>query len=487
MRQVVVWRTTALLDRLLRSAPWRVVPGDERRFDAQVATARLLRVAQRRQDARIDPTLPGRALLAVAPEGTTRLARRLAEGVVAVSATNGKTTTTNLLAGMLAAAGRSTVVNRLGENQPPGIATELVSATRGRRGLNGDLGVFEVDELSLPGLVPELQPRVVVLGNLFRDQLDRAGELDSVAAHWGDALDHCPPDTTVVLCADDPRVAALAAHRPSIVHFGVAPPAGHRGALAEASDPPACARCGATLEYDAVLVGHLGHHRCPACGRARPRPDVELTDVELRGLAGSEAVLRTPAGSVPVHLAVPGLYNVYNAAGAAAAAWVLGVPLEAIAQGIAATGPSFGRAEVVDVDGIPVRVLLTKNPTGMNEVLRLLTAEAAGRALDVLFLLNDSAVDGRDVSWIWDADLEDAVPAIRRATCGGTRAASLAVRLKYAGVDPGHIAVAPPVADALRVATTHAPDGLFVVSNYSAMVDLRELVAEQGHAERFWR
>jgi UDP-N-acetylmuramyl tripeptide synthase len=214
---------------------------------------------------------------------------------------------------------------------------------------------------------------------------------------------------------------------------------------------------------------------------------VEATDVVLRGLAGSDAVLRTPAGSVPVHLGVPGLYNVYNAVAAAAAGWVVGVPLDAIAAGMAATRPAFGRAEAVDVDGTPVRVLLTKNPTGMNEVLRLLTAEAAGRALDVLFLLNDSAIDGRDVSWIWDADLEDAVPIIRRATCGGTRAASLAVRLKYAGVDRGCITVAPLVADALGAAVQQAPDGLFVISNYSAMLDLRELVAEQGHAERFWR
>ena len=487
MGQQVVWRTTVVLDRLVRSAPWRLVPGDDRRFDAQVAGARLLRAAQRRQDARIDPTLPGRALLAAAPDAVARLARRLPDGVVAVSATNGKTTTVNLLAEMLRAGGRSTVVNRLGENQPPGVATELVASTRGRRRLAGDLGVFEVDELSLPGLIPSLRPRVVVLGNLFRDQLDRAGELDTVAAHWGEALDRCPPGTTVVLCADDPRVAALAAGRSHVVHFGVAPPAGHRGALAEASDPPACARCGATLDYDAVLVGHLGHHRCPTCGRARPRPDVEVTDVVLRALAGSDAVLRTPDGALPVHLAVPGLYNAYNAAAAAAAAWALGVPLEAIAEGMAATRPAFGRAEEVDVDGTPVRVLLTKNPTGMNEVLRLLSAAAAGRALDVLFLLNDSVIDGRDVSWIWDADLEDAVPTIRRATCGGTRAASLAVRLKYAGVDGGRITVAPPVADALRSAVRHAPDDLFVVSNYSAMLDLRELLAEQGHAERFWR
>jgi UDP-N-acetylmuramyl tripeptide synthase len=239
--------------------------------------------------------------------------------------------------------------------------------------------------------------------------------------------------------------------------------------------------------YDAVLVGHLGHHRCPACGAARTRPDVEATDVVLRGLAGSDFVLRTPDGPVRLRLAVPGLYNVYNAVAAATAAWVLGVPLAAIAAGVAAAPPVFGRAEAVDVDGTPVRILLTKNPTGMNEVLRLLTAEAAGRALDVLFLLNDGRIDGRDVSWIWDADVEDAIPVIRHATCGGTRASSLAVRLKYAGVDPGRIAVAPPVADALEAAVATTPDNLFVVTNYSAMIELRELLAEQGHAGRFWR
>jgi UDP-N-acetylmuramyl tripeptide synthase len=486
-RQQLAWRATVLLDRVVRSGPWRLVPGDERRFAAQVRTARLLRTVQHRREARIDTALPGRALLAVAPDAVARLASRLPDGVVTVSATNGKTTTVNLLAGMLEAAGRSAVVNRLGENQDHGLATEMLVAWRGRGRLSGDLGVFEVDELSLPPLVPQLRPRVVVLGNLFRDQLDRAGELDTVASQWATMLDVCDPGTAVVLCADDPRVSALAGDRPGVVRFGVSPPAGHHGTLAEAADPPACARCGATLTYDSVLVGHLGHHRCPACGRSRPQPEVEATDVELHGLAGSDLVLRTPNGSVPVRLAVPGLFNVYNAVAAAAAAWVLGVPLEHIAAGAASTRPSFGRAEAVEVDGTRVRVLLTKNPTSMNEVLRLLAAEAAGRALDVLFLLNDGQIDGRDVSWIWDADVEDAVSLIRRVTCGGSRASSLAVRLKYAGVDAGQIAVAPPVPDALRTAVASTPDELFVVSNYSAMLELRELLAEEGHAERYWR
>jgi UDP-N-acetylmuramyl tripeptide synthase len=486
-RQQVAWRGTVLLDRLLRSGPWRLLPGTERRFAAQVRAARLLRTLQRRREARIDTALPGRALLAAAPEAVARLAARLPDGVVVVSATNGKTTTVNLLGGVLRAAGRPAVVNRLGDNQDHGVATELLTAARGRRRMTGDLAVFEVDELSLPALVPQLRPRVVVLGNLFRDQLDRAGELDTVAARWASMLDAADPATSVVLCADDPRMASLAGDRPGVVRFGVAVPAGHRGALAESADPPDCTRCGAALEYDAVLVGHLGRHHCPRCGVTRPDPEVEATDVVLRGLAGTDLVLRTPDGSVPVRLPVPGLYNVYNAAAAATAAWVLGIPLRHIAEGMAATRAPFGRAEAVDVDGTAVRVLLTKNPTGMNEVLRLVATEAAGRAFDVLFLLNDSTIDGRDVSWIWDADVEDVVPVIRRATCGGTRATNLAVRLKYAGLDPAHIAVAPPVAEALEAAVAATTGELFVLTNYSAMLDLRELLAEQGHAGRFWR
>jgi UDP-N-acetylmuramyl tripeptide synthase len=486
VRQQLARRSTVLLDRVLRSAPWRLVPGDERRFALQVRTARLLRWVQRRQEARIDTTLAGRALLAVEPDAVGRLAARLPEGVVAVSATNGKTTTVNLLAGVLEAAGRPPVVNRLGENQAPGVAVELAAAARGRRLARG-IGVFEVDELSLPALVPQLRPRLVVLGNLFRDQLDRAGELDTVAARWAAMLAECEPDTAIVLCADDPRVSSLAPDRPGVVRFGVHPPAGHHGRLAQTADAPACARCGAELSYDAVLVGHLGHHRCPSCGAGRPQPEVEAVDVVLHGLAGSDLVLRTPDGSVGLRLTVPGLYNVYNTAAAGAAAWALGVPLDRIAEGMSATRPSFGRAEALAVGRTPVRILLTKNPTGMNEVLRLLTAEAAGRGLDVLFLLNDRDLDGRDVSWIWDADVEDVVPVLRHATCGGSRATSLAVRLKYAGVDPSHIDVTPRVAEALEAAMASAPGDLFVVSNYSAMLELRELVAEQGHAPRFWR
>jgi lipid II isoglutaminyl synthase (glutamine-hydrolysing) len=255
--------------------------------------------------------------------------------------------------------------------------------------------------------------------------------------------------------------------------------------MQHASDSKHCRRCGAAYVYDAIYLGHLGRYHCPSCGQTRPTPSVAAEQIRFDGTRGASFWLRTPEGEIEVHLPLPGLYNVYNALGAAALCLRLGIPLEGVAAGLEAVAAAFGRAETVSVGETELSILLVKNPAGANEILRTLVLE--GGELDLLAILNDRTADGRDVSWIWDADFEVLAPHVRRATCAGTRAAELALRLKYAGVPVDRLEVVPSLSHALDRAVAEAGAGrLFALPTYTALLELREELAGRGHVRRFW-
>ncbi|HYM57678.1 MAG TPA: MurT ligase domain-containing protein, partial [Solirubrobacteraceae bacterium] len=377
-------------------------------------------------------SLPGKLLTRLEPHAIGLLAGRLAHGSVVISATNGKTTTAAMVAAVLERSGRRLVHNRAGANMAGGVASALADASRrGGRELDGDLGLFEVDEFWLGPVVEELEPRALLLGNLFRDQLDRYGELETIADRWAAVVTARAGRSRLVLNADDPLVADLGRDEAPL-YYGVQDDAMAHAELQHASDSKHCRHCGHAYVYEAAYMGHLGRYHCPNCGNRRPEPAVAAEAVELRGIRSAAFTLRSPAGSTRVELPLPGLYNVYNALGAAALCLALDVPLADVAAGLAAVEPAFGRAETLDLGGRATSILLVKNPAGANEVLRTLALE--GGRLDLFGVLNDGIADGRDVSWVWDADWEILVPHVERMTCSGTRAAELALRLKYAGV-----------------------------------------------------
>ncbi len=410
--------------------------------------------------------------------------------------------------------------------------------------------------------------RVVVLGNLFRDQLDRYGELETIAERWAGAVRAGgPAERARLVCnADDPLVADLGRKRAQSHHepadldrkradldrksgedvgnpaeVGSEPAQGNRGpardnpehagalyfgvdddslalaGMAHAADAKHCRRCGALYVFDAVYLGHLGHYHCESCGQQRPSPTVLARSVVLEGVRSARFRLCTPEGEAEVKLALPGLYNVYNALGASALAVALGLPLADIVAGLESTKAAFGRAETVTVAGRKTRILLVKNPAGANEVLSTLALEPGSH--DLLGVLNDNTADGHDVSWIWDADFELLAGRVRLATCSGTRAPELALRLKYAGIEPERIRVIDDLPRALAVATAEhpaisegrrtaapelvavaeepykedppaQPDGnipLYVLPTYTAMLALRELLVQRGEADSSWQ
>ena len=457
-------------------------------FRAKVALARATGRLSRRSGRGGGTTLPGRILLKLAPDAIATMGARLPQGSTVISATNGKTTTAGMLASALAAAGRRPVHNRAGSNMSWGVATALLEGS-GREGL------FEVDEAWLPQMVTDLDPRLIVLSNLFRDQLDRYGELESLADDWAEIVAARSGHSALVLNADDPLIADLGRDRelrprPDVTYFGIEDRSQAVSEFQHAFDAKHCRRCGAPYRYARAFVGHLGHYECPNCAANRPAPAVAATRIELDGMRGSRVDVTTPAGDLRLDLPLPGLYNVYNALAALAAALRMGVSPERAVQGLHAVEAAFGRVETVQVAGAPVSILLIKNPAGANEVLRTLVLEADrdGRGVDVWLALNDRIADGRDVSWIWDADFELLTGHVRRVTCAGTRAPEMALRLKYAGLDAGLIAVEGDIEASLdrAVAAVPANGRLFALPTYTALLELRTLLADRGLAKEFW-
>jgi len=419
-------------------------------------------------------SLPGKLLLRMEPDAIERLSRPLTSAIL--SATNGKTTTAAMTARILERGGHTLVHNRAGANMAGGVATALLHG-------QGDTGLFEVDEFWLPQVLPQVRPRALLLGNLFRDQLDRYGELETIAERWSLALQATPVER-LVLNADDPVVADLGRDR-SPLYFGVEDQDMAMAQMQHAADAKHCRRCGAAYVYDAIFMGHLGHYHCPNCDAGRPQAQVTAHHITLRGTHSARFELRTPDGVADVDLPLPGLYNVYNALAAAALALALGSALDDVVAGLQEVSPAFGRAETVRLGGRDLSILLVKNPAGANEVLRTLTLEPGEH--DVFAVLNDNVADGRDVSWVWDADFEVIADRVRRVTCSGTRAAEMAVRMKYAGVPPERIVVRDDLAAGLDAAIGDGAGPLYALPTYTALLALRDLLSERGHVTGHWR
>ena len=400
---------------------------------------------------------PGKIALYADPRVIADLAPRLQKGSVCVVGTNGKTTVTNLLADALETAGQRVVCNRTGANLDSGVATALLHARE------ADWGVFECDELWLAKILPHLQANYVVLLNLFRDQLDRVGEIDRIQESIAGAL-ATSPKTTLVFNADDPLCAAIAERvgNPTVA-FGVDEDL-HLPQNTVA-DAQMCQRCSAMLEYAYRQYGQLGSYCCPACGFARPSLDCAARDVHL-GADGLSFAAHGPRGDAEIEAPFSGAYMVYNLLATWAAADLVSVPAEALQRAIDAFDPRNGRLQEFAVAGRRTLLNLAKNPTGFNQNIKIILQDERPKA--VAFFVNDKEGDGRDVSWLWDIDFEElAGQSGLRVFAGGIRKNDVQVRLKYAGLDAALVDDAAGMFAQL--------DGLpadaraYVIANYTAL------------------
>ena len=435
--------------------------------------------------------LPGLVATRLDPHILRGLTARLPGGSAMVIGTNGKTTTTRLLATILALAGLKVANNRSGSNLIRGLTSTLLTQASLAGRLEADMGLFEVDEAAFPQAQAEIAPKLILLNNLFRDQLDRYGEIDNVRKRWAETIKRLEPGTTLVLNADDPSLAYLATLAPpgvKIVFFGLDAPEYALPTLAHAADAAKCILCGADLIYDAIYISHMGHYCCPDGHFERPTPDFVARQVTLNGTVSSSFELTTPDGPLHLELGVPGLYNVYNATGAATAALTLGIAAQHVTAGLTQFKSAFGRIERIALpDGKNLLLALVKNPVGFNEVLRMLTGEA-GNELKMLVAINDLFADGRDVSWLWDVDFEELAGRVEWLTTTGLRATDMANRLKYAGVEPSRLDWQEDLTVALQTAIERLPVGqtLYITPTYTAMLQLREILQKMGLVVPFW-
>jgi UDP-N-acetylmuramyl tripeptide synthase len=471
------------------------------------------------------------------PDIVHHLSTQLAQGSILVTGTNGKTTTSGFIAAILSDAGLRVWRNREGSNLMRGIAGSLVI----RAQLSGNLrrggqavSIFEVDEAVVPQIMREVPLRIAVFNNLFRDQLDRYGEVDSVSARWQQAISTLPEQTTLVLNADDPAIAQLGTpYHGQTIYFGIEDTAldlGTQGIASERHqtiDARTCPKCGSDFTYTTRFYSHLGHYHCPTCGNTRPEPQVRAVNVSMNAFDQLRMTVVTPLHEGNIVIPLPGFYNIYNALAAITAAEALQIDWDPIVSGIQQFKPAFGRGERVQVAGRTMRILLAKNPTGFNEVLRTLYSGDEPR--NVLMMLNDNIADGRDVSWIWDVDFERMVDQTTRLTVTGTRALDLALRLKYAGIAPDTIEIVPVtplravpakaarstravansatrneaeagkekretvrrpsgLARALDAAIERTPVGetLFVIPTYTGLLDIHRELERRGLTPRYW-
>jgi UDP-N-acetylmuramyl tripeptide synthase len=448
-----------------------------------IAAAKLASAATRSFGRGSGAALPGLIAEKWNPEVGAHLAAQLPHGVILVTGTNGKTTTTKLLADALEKSGERVLNNRTGSNLRRGVLSALIQNSSLRGKTRATIGLFEVDEASLRRVVPLVNPKLIVVLNLFRDQLDRYGELDTTAALIGEGIAGAPK-AKVVLNADDPLVASLAKYanvRANVSYFGIEGlPSSMVSAGTQAIDSDRCPICGRPLEFSRAYYAHIGHYRCTTGDFDRPQPEVALTNVKANSTAGSRFEVSLGGKRHEVNLPLPGVYNLYNALGALAAARVVGVEADTALQAIEGAEAAFGRVETLDWRGRKLSLLLIKNPTGCAQILETFLAKEKNKP--VLIAINDNYADGRDVSWLWDVPFELLAGQGHHILTSGVRADDMALRLKYAQIQAE---VEPDLAVALEKLAESSKEGdqVYVLPTYTAMLALRKLLQKEGAAK----
>lgn len=444
-------------------------------------------------------TWPGEIALWLDGKIIQKLASGVKKGVVLVAGTNGKTTTAKMIGTILKEAdsirhpefisgswtreipkskipnqvrdlvrndAKKIISNKSGANLLNGIASALIDSADIFGKVNADYAVFEVDEASLPLALGELSPKVVICMNLFRDQLDRYGEIDLIAQSWHQALRKLSPEATVILNADDHQMAFLGKDlKAQVLYFGLEDPQLFQTEISHAADSVYCLSCGERLNFKGVYLSHLGIWQCPKCGLKRPPPDLSYWQWLL-----------------------PGVYNCYNTLAAVLTAKTLGFKDRNIRLGLKKFKPAFGRGEVFKIDGKKVKILLSKNPTGFNATIKRVI-EKPQRV--VLLALNDRIPDGRDVSWIWDVDFEDLIKKVDGLIVTGDRAYDLGLRIKYAiKVQSSKFKIQnynskfkiiQNLKEAIRLGLKTIKKGeiLYILPTYSAMLEVRRILGGQ--------
>ncbi len=409
--------------------------------------------------------LPGEISRRLHPRLLPLLFEQVSKGVILVVGTNGKTTTSLLLKQILDDSGLKVIHNSSGANLINGLITALLGSTGLTGKLAADYAILEVDENILPLVLKDCKPKYILALNLFRDQLDRYGEVDTIAQRWQKAIAPLPKDTTIVLNADDPTLSYLGQQlQQKVVYFGLNEPELYLEEIPHAVDSIYCPSCGHLLNYQGVYLSHLGDYQCPSCGFSKSKTAVNSQE-------WSQILI--------------GVYNKYNTLAAGLLAQQIGIDTAKIFATVKNFKAAFGRAEELDINGKYVRILLSKNPVGMNETIRAVNnIKKAGESSVTLLILNDRIPDGTDVSWIWDVDTEELVKLGGKLIVSGDRVYDMALRLQYSHPEIAEdktnfdLIVQENLSQAINTALEQTPNNetLHIIPTYSAMLEVREVL-----------
>lgn len=400
-------------------------------------------------------TWPGHVAIENYPCLLSELEKEISSGSIIIAGTNGKTTTSKMIRSVLEKR-HKTIHNDSGANLLNGIASSLIRSASIKGKIDAELGIFEVDENTLPLLIDSFTPKIVVLLNLFRDQLDRYGEVDAVAAKWKKALHKLPSETTVILNADDPQIAFLGRNlKAKTIYFGLNDSKLFAKSPQHATDSTYCPNCGEKLKYKGVYFSHLGIWNCTKCMFTRPQ-----------------------ARTLSIDSPLPGNYNLYNTLAAQVVLNEIGIKDEVIKKNLIDFKPAFGRQEEIKIGDKKAILLLSKNPTGFNESIRTLNEFSLNKK-NVMLILNDRIPDGTDISWIWDVDFENLKGVAKTITVSGDRTFDMALRIKYSEVVPDNkLFITENLGEAIQQALRNIKAGetLYVLLTYSAMLEARKIL-----------
>lgn len=396
---------------------------------------------------------------------------------IVVSGTNGKTTTSRLISDVLSTKFKI-IHNRQGSNLLRGIASTLISQTSLFGKTHQNLAIWEVDEAILPETLLHVKPKILVLLNLFRDQLDRYGEVDSLRDKWQKSLELLPKSAILIANADDPQICYITQNfKGKVIFFGVNETKLDLPEISHVADIRYCLNCGSKLHYSLILSSHLGHYSCPNCGFMRPNPDVFATDLKFKPNFSTSANFSINNQHSTFNYQLPGLYNAYNILAALSVSLQFKINSKVIRSAIFNFSAAFGRAEEITIQGKKARIFLIKNPTGANEVIRVL---AQHHKLNLFIALNDNFADGRDVSWIWDTNWDVLSNKINLVTVSGTRAWDMTTRLKYAGFKLSKKLIDTNINYSLnRLVKSISENELFVIlPTYTALLEIKKGISK---------
>lgn len=452
------------------------------RFQISLAAAKIFKIAINKSGGGATAA-PGLVSLYLDPDLLKKLSSDLATTIL-VTGTNGKTTTCRLIGDNLSKLEVSYIHNRHGSNLERGLISSFLNKVNFRGKLKAYTALFEVDEAALKTVITKLSPTVLVITNLFRDQLDRYGEVDNIRKIWEKCISNLDENTTLVLNADDPTLAYLGKNvHCKVVYFGIEDQKLLNKDVPLAVDNIRCPSCGSNLNYLGYFISHQGHYSCPNCDFSRPKPDIYAEKIKLSQNKSEFDLIDKSGFNLDLSNNSPGLYNIYNSLSSYAALKAANFSLDNFSLTVRDFKPVFGRAEKLSHQGRNIIVALAKNPTGFNEIIN---TYLKNEPQTVLILINDLIADGRDVSWLWDVNFEQLAAAKHKFLTSGIRGTDMALRLKYAGLTSFENITG--IDEALERGLDEIPqnDTLLIIPTYTAMLALKKLFVKKGIGGEFW-